>query len=167
MESEIEVEEDNKKKIQILLNTTLAAKKFIKKYGVKDGYTCTICIEDFIENKSKVSITPCKHVFHYKCLTNWLVQNFKNPKCPNCNYNLVSDIDNKNGGIQTINVARNHIHGLETQNNNNNLNTNEIRLITRNVNRSRSRFNNQNNQKTTQNRVQNGGNIDSVEIQNY
>ena len=151
-----------------MLNTTLAAKKFIKKYGIKDGNTWTICIEDFKENKSKVSITPCKHVFHYKCLTNWLVKNVKNPKCPNCNYNLVSDIDNKNGGTQTINVARNHIHNLETQNNgnNNNLDTNENRLITRNVNRSRSRFNNQNNQNTNQNGVENGTNINEVEIQN-
>ena len=168
--SETDIEEENRKKIKILLKTTLAAKKFIKKYGIKDGNTCTICIEEFKENRSKVSITPCNHVFHYKCLTNWLVKNVKNPKCPNCNHNLVSDIDIKNGGIQTIEVARNPIPNLETQYNNNvnnnNLSTNENRLITRNVTRSRSRVNNQNSQNTYQNGVENGGNINEVEIQN-
>ena len=166
--SETDIEEENRKKIKILLKTALAAKKFLKKYGLKDGNTCTICIEEFKENKSRVSITPCNHVFHYKCLTNWLVKNVKNPKCPNCNFNLVSDVDNKNGGIQTIEVARNQIPYLETQdnNNNNNLDTNENRFITRNVNRNRSRINNQNGQNANQNGIENGGNINEVEIQN-
>ena len=166
--SETDIEEENRKKIKILLKTTLAPKKFLKKYGLKDGNTCTICIEEFKENKSRVSITPCNHVFHYKCLTNWLVKNVKNPKCPNCNFNLVSNIDNKNGGIQTIEVTRSHIPDLETQdnNNNNNLDTNENRFITRNVNRNRSRINNQNGQNVNQNGIENGGNINEVEIQN-
>lgn len=106
------IEMENKLKIKFALKHSLKPKKFMKKYGEKDGNTCTICIEDFKENKSRVSITPCKHVFHYQCLSNWLVKNVMNPKCPNCNNNLIQDV--KDSDIQDqivtperINVATN------------------------------------------------------------
>ena len=86
------LETENKLKIKFALKHSLKSKKYLKKYGVKDNTTCTICIEDFKENKSKVSITPCKHVFHYQCLSNWLHKNVMNPKCPNCNHNLIQDV---------------------------------------------------------------------------
>ena len=41
---EVDLEEENKKKIEILLKTTLAKKIFTKNLGLKDGNTCTICI---------------------------------------------------------------------------------------------------------------------------
>ena len=134
----VDVEEENRKKIEILLKTSLAPKSYIKEYGKKDGSICTICIEDFKEKKSKVSITPCNHVFHYKCLSNWLIKNVINPKCPNCNYNLVQDIDNKKiEEIQTINVARRtedeNIVSRNIQDNNDNLNTNDNLVYTRNM----------------------------------
>ena len=50
------LEEENKLKIKYALKHSLKSKKYLKKYGVKDSNTCTICIEDFKENKSKVSI---------------------------------------------------------------------------------------------------------------
>jgi len=168
--SEADVEEENRKKIEILFKTSLHPKNFIKKYGLKDGNTCTICIEDFKEKKSKVSITTCQHVFHYKCLRNWLFQNVLNPKCPNCNYNLIKDVENKKTEeIQTIEVAKRttDVANIETQgtieNNNQNLNTNENRFITRNVNRARSRVNNMNRESTNQNMVENGGNTNEIQ----
>ena len=94
------LEMENKLKIKFALKHTLKPKKFLKKYGTKDGNICTICIEDFKENKSKVSVTPCKHVFHYQCLSNWLFKNVKNPKCPNCNKNLIEDV--KDSDIQPV-----------------------------------------------------------------
>ena len=169
--SEVDVEEENRKKIDILLKTTLAPKKFNKKYGLKDGNTCTICIEDFNEKKSKVSITPCNHVFHYKCLSNWLVQNSINPKWPNCNYNLLQDFDKKkNGELQTIEVERKTNQNLNTgrnitNNNNQNLNSNENRFITINANirSSRRRITGNNNQNHNPNLVENGGNLNEIE----
>ena len=86
------LEMENNLKINFALKHALNWKKFKKELGLNDGNTCTICIEEFKENKSKVSVTPCKHVFHYKCLSNWLRKNVKNPKCPNCNYNLIQDV---------------------------------------------------------------------------
>jgi hypothetical protein len=136
-------EEENRKKIEILLKTILAPQNFIKQHREKYGNTCTICIENFKGNISKVSITPCNHIFHYKCLSNWLIKNVINPKCPNCNYNLVNiKIDE----IQTINVARKtdveeNIISQNIQENNGNLNTNDNLVCTRNIsNRNMSRL---------------------------
>ena len=137
---EVNIEEENKKKIDFLLKSTLAPKKFNKKYGEKDGLTCTICIENFKVGKSKVCVTPCQHVFHYKCLSNWLVKNFLNPKCPNCNYNLIKDVNiPKNEEIETINVKKKDNpetlnSEAERTNNINNINYNENIVISRNGN---------------------------------
>ena len=127
------IERENKLKIKFALKNSLRPKKFLKKYGAKDGNTCTICIEDFKEKVSKVSITPCKHVFHYQCLSNWLVKNVMNPKCPNCNYNLIQNI--KDSDIknmvrpETIHVNKAKINpSRNTQNMNNNDNIEEIQI---------------------------------------
>jgi len=94
-ESEISLTDINTQKIEKLLKTTLAPIKYYTHLGDKDGNpssVCTICIEEFKDGKSNVSITPCQHVFHYKCLSNWLMKNVLNPKCPNCNHNLLEDM---------------------------------------------------------------------------
>ena len=93
-ESEDNLKEINTLKISKLLKTTLLPIKYNKSLETKYGNSstiCTICIEEFKEGKSKVSITPCSHVFHFKCLSNWLKQNILNPKCPNCNFNLLQE----------------------------------------------------------------------------
>lgn len=43
--------------------------------------TCSICLEDFVEGE-KISVLPCKHAFHYKCIVPWLGS--KNSYCPIC-----------------------------------------------------------------------------------
>ena len=162
----MDVEEEKRKKIEILLKTTLAPKKFIKQYGVKDGNKCTICLEDFKIKKSNVSVTTCQHVFHYKCLSNWLIQNVLNPKCPNCNYNLILDVENnKTDNIQTIDISRRpNENNIETQDNNQNIGSNENRFITRNATRSRSRrTNHQNGQSVNNNIIENSGNPNGVQ----
>ena len=120
--SEEDILEQNFKKIEVLLKTTLAPKKYHKNMGLKDGTNCTICIEKFKNNKSKVSITSCGHIFHYKCLSNWLTKNVVNPKCPNCNHNLLQDVKIENL-LETNNVEQSHeivnINRRETINVNN------------------------------------------------
>ena len=142
------LEEKNKLKIKYALKHSLKPKKYLKKYGVKDSNTCTICIEDFKENKSKVSITPCKHVFHYQCLSNWLHKNVMNPKCPNCNNNLIqdikdSDISNEKNVIkpERMNVARRNRREGET--NSNNQNNEEV--VIENIEPTRNRIINETN----------------------
>lgn len=81
---------ENKKKLIVLFKTILSARKYEKTHNKIDCPRCTICYEDFEVSNSVVSITPCQHIFHYKCLNNWLNQNILNPKCPNCNFDLMT-----------------------------------------------------------------------------
>lgn len=50
------------------------------------SYKCSICLEKYVPLKSRVLVLDCKHFFHEKCLSNWLI-NFKR-SCPLCNYML-------------------------------------------------------------------------------
>ena len=155
-ESEISIIEINTQKIEKLLKSTLLPIKYYKYLGVKNGNPsslCTICIEEFKEGKSKVSFTPCQHVFHHKCLKDWLMKNVLNPKCPNCNYNLLEEKNEliKSQGVYDIpefpsNVRRSNdrrvtnIQEREPYDNHNNsinmeangLDTGENRFINRN-----------------------------------
>ena len=94
-ESEISITEINTQKIENMLKTILAPIRYYTHLGDKDGNpssVCTICLEDFKDGKSNVTLTPCQHVFHFKCLSNWLMKNVLNPKCPNCNHNFLEDM---------------------------------------------------------------------------
>jgi len=86
---------ENKKKLIALFKTILAAREYTKNHNKIDCPRCTICYEDFEVYSSIVSVTPCQHIFHYKCLNNWLNQNILNPKCPNCNFDLMTVDINK------------------------------------------------------------------------
>lgn len=55
-------------------------------FANKDFYTtqkCSICLDRFIPLKSRVLVLECKHIYHEKCLSNWLI-NFRR-SCPLCN----------------------------------------------------------------------------------
>jgi hypothetical protein len=56
----------------------------LKKKAYKEGQgfdkECTICFEEF-KSKEEVLQTPCKHIFHQKCIKPWFE---KVSKCPNC-----------------------------------------------------------------------------------
>ena len=173
--SEAEIEEENRKKIEILLKTCLASKKFHKKYGAKDGNTCTICIEDFKEGRSNVSVTSCQHVFHYKCLSNWMIKNILNPKCPNCNYNLLQDVNlQKLEELQTININKKNSETINSEsqgiNENNNMNSNSNNVIisrqTNNRQGQRRITNNQHHNQNTESVGNNDNREQEIIIQN-
>ena len=50
---------------------------------------CTICLENFIDNVEVIKL-ECKHLYHYKCLNDWLSKNQRMLKCPNCNNKIIS-----------------------------------------------------------------------------
>uniref|UniRef100_A0A7N0ZSI7 RING-type E3 ubiquitin transferase n=1 Tax=Kalanchoe fedtschenkoi TaxID=63787 RepID=A0A7N0ZSI7_KALFE len=56
-----------------------AAIAALDKVEVEEG-ACAICLE---ENKERFSRTPCKHVFHTKCVEKWLRIS---SSCPMCRY---------------------------------------------------------------------------------
>ena len=87
----------NRQELNKLFNTKMKKHIYQKEYNQYGG-GCSICLNKFDE-KSEVSITSCNHVFHYKCIHNWLYKNIKNPRCPNCNNKILKDenyLDEKN-----------------------------------------------------------------------
>ena len=51
--------------------------------------SCSTCLECFFPN-SDVSITPCGHLFHTKCIQRWFQANDRND-CPHCKNDVKSD----------------------------------------------------------------------------
>ena len=89
---ENELKSQNTAKLNELFETKLAEHLYKKEYNQYGG-GCSICLENF-NKKSKVSITSCSHVFHYKCIHEWLFKNILCPKCPNCNNEILKESEN-------------------------------------------------------------------------
>jgi len=51
-----------------------------KKQLYSENYQCIICMEEF-EEKEKVKLLPCGHIFHINCIKQWLL---KQKSCPFC-----------------------------------------------------------------------------------
>ncbi len=71
---------------------------------------CSICMEEY-QHGDRKNILPCKHIFHKKCIGQWLNQHVACPLCRavieedvlNSNYsNSNTDIDNNNNHQGTI-----------------------------------------------------------------
>ena len=90
-EESVDIEAANKEKLDKLFSTKMAQHLYKKEYN-EFGGGCSICLAEF-KKKSKVSITSCKHVFHYQCIHDWLYKNIRNPKCPNCNHEILNDAE--------------------------------------------------------------------------
>ena len=110
----------NKQKLDKLFNSKMQ-KHFYKSEYNQYGGGCSICLNKFNE-KSEVSITSCKHVFHYKCIHNWLYKNIKSPRCPNCNNELLNDTNNSLKKIENGRNIITIIRRYRGQNSNNRLN---------------------------------------------
>ena len=80
---------NNTIKANTLFDTILVEHLYKEEYNQYGG-GCSICLENF-NKKSKVAITPCKHVFHYKCIREWAFKNILCPKCPNCNHEILKE----------------------------------------------------------------------------
>ena len=124
------IEENNRIKLDELFSTKMVEHTYKNEYN-KYGGGCYICLEEF-KKKSKVSNTPCNHVFHYKCIKDWLYKNIKNPKCPNCNKEVLSndevEINEKIDETKIIKVKK------KQQQNNNNILNNNLNFARRNSN---------------------------------
>lgn len=131
---------ENKKKIEMLFNTKLYPLKYTKKMLEFKNTSCSICLENFIEEKSIISLTPCEHIFHYHCLKKWAEENNEQFKCPNCNHDFMKD----NEPI-TIKIAKKDVKNNNLHSNHNNLinriNNNNIDTL-RSINNMRSINNN-------------------------
>ena len=124
----------NKQKLDELFNNKMN-KHFYKEEYNQYGDVCTICLIKFDE-KSEVSITPCKHVFHYKCIHNWLYKNIINPNCPNCKNEISKDEDEDNSEekkeANMIRIRR-RFKGSNSNNRFNQLDDDNRRAVTLNI----------------------------------
>ncbi|KAI5968238.1 hypothetical protein CANMA_002454 [Candida margitis] len=53
------------------------------------AYKCSICLEKYEPLRSRVLVLECKHLYHQKCLSKWLI-NFRR-SCPLCNSTILTD----------------------------------------------------------------------------
>ena len=81
---------------------------------------CTICLDEY-NSQSDVVKTECGHVFHFKCIENWLYTNIMNVKCPNCNYYFLED-DRLQNKLKEENQQANIIQNRNEQHNEHNEN---------------------------------------------
>ena len=111
------IKEQNKKKIEFLLSSSMKSETYseylINKKNDNEEIevmtACTICLEDF-KNGSQVIETPCYHLYHAKCITNWLYKNVMHPKCPNCNYNLIEIKKEQKSDVMIIQIKKKQSH---------------------------------------------------------
>ena len=65
--------------------------------------SCPICYENLGQEDDMLSLPICNHVFHTRCIHNWLT---RSPLCPICRSNvrtnLISHLCNINGNIHSI-----------------------------------------------------------------
>lgn len=97
------LEYKNKLKVLFFLKQSSNINQINKVNILKEGKICSICLEK-IQLRTKISQTPCQHIFHYKCLSNWLFKDLHEPKCPNCKYDLIKNVTNDDiYGVSIIN----------------------------------------------------------------
>ena len=104
----------NKQQLEQLFNTELIPTIYKKNKVTNDSYNCTICMENFVENKSIIVTTKCKHSFHQKCFKNWAYKNIMCPKCPNCNYLILGPQDS---AFQNITIPSSMDYTIQTNQN--------------------------------------------------
>lgn len=82
---------------------------------------CTICLEQLTNIHQALDIVKlpyCKHLFHLSCIKIWTYNSILNPKCPNCNDQILQDhnIIKENIVIEVINneIIRNNNDGNNT-----------------------------------------------------
>ena len=79
------------KKIKQLIENDLVPQYYSKELDDKEFNGCPICLKKFRDKISKIIILPCNHIFHYKCLYDWLINN-QHWKCPICNFDLTENV---------------------------------------------------------------------------
>lgn len=123
---------ENRKGLDYLLKKVVLTKSYDKLLN-ENQTNCTICLEIFVTSDMILELS-CKHVFHQICLENWLNENILNPKCPNCNFNVLDEIKKiKIEGLdQIINYwnfseeARFDVNHVNNNHDNNNLNNDHL-----------------------------------------
>jgi len=78
-----------KKKLQLILEMDEYQFKHIQKYQNREEKECAICLGEFQGIDILKAFYKCDHIFHKKCLLDWLK---KHNDCPYCKHDLSDDI---------------------------------------------------------------------------
>ncbi len=98
-------------KIEYLFKNNLKQKIIKLKFPNLLYNECSICLENIKEN-DKVSYTPCKHIFHFDCLKNYIKSTLKT-NCPLCKFDFFSLLTNENIDFSLITFQENSNNQLE------------------------------------------------------
>ena len=80
-----------KKKFELIVEMDEYQYKHIQKYDSRKETECAICIGEFKGIDIIKAFYKCEHIFHKRCLLDWLK---KHNTCPLCNHDLSDDIKN-------------------------------------------------------------------------
>ena len=68
-------------------------KKLIEYKNNINEKTCTICIEEFLENE-QIYLLKCNHIYHINCIDEWILKTGESKvKCPNCNKLIYDELN--------------------------------------------------------------------------
>ena len=70
-------------KLFIKKNFTLQSIEEIENKTFTDN-TCPICLDDFEAKKVDLVQLRCQHIYHSKCIDDWMMEKYSNPFCPIC-----------------------------------------------------------------------------------
>ncbi len=87
------------KKINYLFSHEIKPVSFAKEKLI-EYEKCPICLETY-NNEKEICITPCKHYFHFYCLSKYIIES-KAHLCPMCKFNFFSIFENKDINFDQI-----------------------------------------------------------------
>ena len=134
-------EKEIKKKIYLLKNDLKPIEFSNVNNNMNYSENCPICLDDFQSN-SKIVLTPCHHIFHYKCFKEFFMRKNGN-LCALCKYNFMSLLEGKNINLDNVDINLNDeeilnnnnlINNSNNNNENNNNNNNDILIENDNEN---------------------------------
>lgn len=83
------------------LHTLLPKDKYRKELLEVGEAVCTVCLDEFTSN-SEVRKLPCKHLFHARCIEDWLAAQGGLPNCPMCKRNPFQTIMHSRSNSQLL-----------------------------------------------------------------
>ncbi|XP_056626114.1 E3 ubiquitin-protein ligase RNF128 isoform X2 [Triplophysa dalaica] len=65
---------------------------------------CVVCTDAF-KRDEKVTVLPCRHLYHKKCIEPWFLEH---PTCPICKYNILKSKIDEDSNVMTSTSASQH-----------------------------------------------------------
>ena len=120
-----------KKKKYYLLNYEIKCFKY-NKNNCNNEEECPICLENYSIEKD-VCFTPCKHLFHYNCLKEY-IYGCDEIKCPICKFDLMNCLKDKNINYSKIKIKEKMFEKKKINKTNNFINSNNETINSNNSN---------------------------------